>query len=661
MNTEEIDQLKDHIKTRILEVSTYYAGDVIGREGKRFIFHCPRCGHGSFHTYPEWISGPITGCWNGACSMPRSQDALTLISEMEDLDNKKQFWSVLEVGARITGVPYPDGQQSSDGPSTNGSSAKASPTPGSSSRQPTTEDSTRLLSDTEPEPEEDPELNDRVYKTLLSMCALSTEVWEGLQDRGLKKDTILDAGISYLTAAKGPEIVKALHREFEEDLLRVPGFYASEQAQAGCWSNFAGKELILFPYYDGHGLISTIEGRVMFGKEQTAKYKYLSFTGSGSHAYLFPGMGFENIEAFCEGLMGAIVAAQEGICVASIQGFRRYRAAGGKYPLPQLVGVDFAGRTIVYIPDMDEPPKLEVAQAAPDAARWLVERQNGTPLITLLPSGKDLDEFLLTVQPQHRRKAFDKLIEKFSRTPEVYEKQLSEGSLTIEASRGTGQAGDNQEAPGTTQQERREQSQEEPPADTEQQDTDETADSNEPAGADEAIETNGASIDHEDDTPDHSGNPEPATTIDAYAPAAGLTGEQFYREDFEYPPEPPDPLTAIFGKEGQRQTEAQESEEDGRSRKERIKDSLRSFGDSLAGSTYRLLGKGAAAALELLVIWAVLYVSLLLVLEVLTPLGAFAGMWKIIAVAVVLCALLRTRLARRRRRFLTGVLVPGKK
>ena len=50
MNTEEIDQLKDHIKTRILEVSTYYAGDVIGREGKRFIFHCPRCGHGSFHT-----------------------------------------------------------------------------------------------------------------------------------------------------------------------------------------------------------------------------------------------------------------------------------------------------------------------------------------------------------------------------------------------------------------------------------------------------------------------------------------------------------------------------------------------------------------------------------------------------------------------------------
>lgn len=60
-------------------------------------------------------------------------------------------------------------------------------------------------------------------------------------------------------------------------------------------------------------------------------------------------------------------------------------------------------------------------------------------------------------------------------------------------------------------------------------------------------------------------------------------------------------------------------------------------------------------------IWAVLYVSLLLVLEVLTPLGAFAGMWKIIAVAVVLCALLRTRLARRRRRFLTGVLVPGKK
>lgn len=658
MNTEEIDQLKDHIKTHVLEVSTHYAGEVVRREGKRFIFHCPRCGHDSFHAFPEWISGPITGCWNGACSLPRSQDALTLISEMEDLDNKKQFMSVLEAGARITGAPYPDGQQSS----ANGNPAKTSSPPGSSSRRPTTEDSTRLLSDTEPEPEEDPELNDRVYKTMLSMCALSSEVWKGLQDRGLKKDTILDAGISYLTVAKGPEIVAALRREFGEDLLRVPGFYETDKARDGCWSNFAGKELILFPYYDGSGLVSTIEGRVMFGKEHTAKYKYLSFTGSGSHAYLFPGMGFENIEAFCEGLIGAIVAAQEGICVASIQGFRRYRATGGKYPLPQLVGVDFAGRTVVYIPDMDDPPKPEVAQAAPDAAHWLIERQNGAPLIALLPSGKDLDDFLLTVQAQHRRKAFDKLLRDYSRTPEVYEKELGEGSLKIEGASETEQAGKNQAGSQTGQHNTQEQLEEEPGPETGQDDNDAPGKSDEPAGSGETAEGDDAARGNDTET---ANNPadllDGAETINAYAPAAGLTGEQFYREDFEYPPEPPDPRTAIFGKEGQQQTDARQSQEDDRGRLERIKDSLRTFRNSLASSTWSLLKKGAAAALELCLVWVVIYVSLILVLEVLTPLGAFAGMWKVVAVAVVLCALLRARLARRRGRFLAGVLVPGKK
>lgn len=649
MRSEEIESLKEHIKTHVLEVSTHYAGGVVRRDGKRFIFRCPRCGKETLHTYPEWISGPITGCWNGECSLARTQDALTLIADMENLDDKKDFMSVLEQGSRITGVEFPNGHTSS----TSNSSAKASPD------HPTTASSTNLLSEEEPQPEEDPELSDAVYKKLLSMCALSSEVWQGLQDRGLEKDTILDAGISYLTATKGPGIVKKLREEFGEDLLRVPGFYETEKAQAGCWSNFAGKELILFPYYDGSGLVSTIEGRVMFGKEHTAKYKYLSFTGSGSHAYLFPGMGFDNIEAFCEGLIGAIVAAQEGICVASIQGFRRYRAAGGKYPLPQLVGVDFAGRTIVYIPDMDDPPKLEVAQAAPDAAHWLIERHNGTPLITLLPSGKDLDDFLLTVQPQHRRKAFDKLIQKFSRTPEVYEKELAEGSLTGEGTLGTGQAGEDQAGSQTSQQQTPEPSQVEPVADAAQDDKAAPGEGDEHKEAGEATEDNSSTLGDEDATKVTSG--EPASTIDAYAPAAGLTGEQFYREDFEYPPEPPDPLTAIFGKEGQRQTEHQEPAEDERSRKERIKDSLRGFRDSLVSSTWTLLGKGAAAALELFVIWTVIYVSMILVLEVLTPLGAFAGMWKVIAVAVVMCALLRARLARRRGRFLGGILVPGKK
>nr|MDP9480730.1 hypothetical protein [Actinomycetota bacterium] len=109
-------------------------------------------------------------------------------------------------------------------------------------------------------------------------------------------------------------------------------------------------------------------------------------------------------------VMGALVAAQEGIAVGSIQGFRRYQDPEDEGPLPELKGTDFAGRRIPYIPDVDDPPQPDVMAAAPDAALHLVGRQGGEPTIALLPHGKDLDEWLLAEKRTQRRALFSDLV-----------------------------------------------------------------------------------------------------------------------------------------------------------------------------------------------------------------------------------------------------------
>ena len=104
--------------------------------------------------------------------------------------------------------------------------------------------------------------------------------------------------------------------------------------------------------------------------------------------------------------MGAIVAAQEGIPVGSIQGVKRYTAAGGHAPLPELAGVDFGGRGFIYVPDADVKPEAiaDVEKHAPKACEWLISRQNGIPRIATVPTmtpaigracPKDLDEWIL--------------------------------------------------------------------------------------------------------------------------------------------------------------------------------------------------------------------------------------------------------------------------
>lgn len=683
---EDYERLKEHINERVIEVSAHYGGAATRKEGNRYVFRCPGCSKDTLQANPDWVNGQITGCWNGHCQVPRAASAVNFIASMENLDRTHQYKEILERGAEITGAPPLEQQKTQqqnqqESPSTtphNGSSSSKSSSKFTKSDTPTTQASGGAAVNQDPsrdkKPEEttqDPELNDRVYRRLLSSAGLSPEVWEGLKDRGLDKDTILDAGISYIRAERGGDIMDALHAKFGRDLLRVPGFYEAEKSKTGCWSNFAGKELVLFPYHDANGLVSTIEGRVMFGKEGTVKYKYLSLTGSGSHVYVFPGMGFDNIEAFCEGLMGAIVAAQEDICVASIQGFRRYREPGGHYPLRGLRTVDFGGRAVSYIPDMDYPPNPEVAQEAPAAAEWLISKQNGSPRITLLPAGKDLDEFLLRGPTSLRRAAFDTLVQRYSRTPEEYRRALNDetlyqatpaagpdgtGSRTKDPGAKDSGSGSNQQNPQSDQ----------PPA--EGQPAPGPPDNQGVAGRPEPE----ASLEPEPTHDTHNGSDEAgdhgeqnAKELSSYledkAPAQALAGEQFYRADFKYPEEPPDPETAVFGPRGNtastNHTPAPTTQEsqDGRTRRQRLAGHLRQ-------SSTSVLQWALSKALTITVIWAALYVAVRVALPGLTPLQTVpTGTWKWLALAIIVCALLQALKHSRHTRFRAGTLTPGKR
>ena len=253
-----------------------------------------------------------------------------------------------------------------------------------------------------------PDLLDAVYREILEHCPLVGPHRAYLKGRGISYETMEAAGLGSMTKERAKGVKERLVEKFgKETLLSVPGF--SSQAVTGRLVFTLSFECVIIPYHDDDSRITTLEGRCV-GKPPKGMGKYVSLKGSGSHLYVFPGIMPEALVAFCEGVMGALVAAQEGIAVGSIQGFRRYQDPEDEGPLQELRGTDFAGRRIPYVPDVDDPPQPDVMAAAPDAALHLIGRQGGEPAIALLPHGKDLDEWLLAEKRTQRRALFSDLV-----------------------------------------------------------------------------------------------------------------------------------------------------------------------------------------------------------------------------------------------------------
>jgi hypothetical protein len=259
-------------------------------------------------------------------------------------------------------------------------------------------------------------INHKVFERLLLMCRLEDRDREFLMDRGLDEAAIEEGHFGSISKKRSRYVTERLEKRFpDEELLSVPGFYRAETGQLRftLYGDYA-----LIPYYDRDGYICTVEGCLTGEPSRKDDPKYKALAGSGVHLYVHPRFDPGEVVAFCEGAIGAMVAARCGIPVAAIKGMRNYRQPPeGRHDdysiLPQLAGVDFAGKEIVYIPDVDVKPKTreEALGIVPEACEWLIERQGGRAKVALLPEGaKDLDEWLLSLAEEDRVPEFMKLL-----------------------------------------------------------------------------------------------------------------------------------------------------------------------------------------------------------------------------------------------------------
>lgn len=392
----------------VVEISTHYCGEW-RRTGRRKTYRCPSCNKRKYEVLVEGEQRRA-GCFNAACVVPDSTDAIGIVAHFEDLDRSTQFVEILKRGYDILGLqPHTPDREAKSRPGTEpeekwSANGKSSSWVSSATGAPNT--APHIPEERESD-ERDAGLVHLVYARLMELCPLVETHSEYLRARGLSDQTIVRGRFGSISKTRVRHVEAQLAEAFGEELLRVPGFYRTE-ADDLLFS--LREEYVLIPYHDGQGRITTLEGRA------TKKKAHRSVLDGGNHLYVFPDFVPDDLEGFCEGPMGAVVAAQHGIPVGSIQGVKRYRTAGQNAPLPEFSGVDFRGRALTYIPDLDVKPQAiaDVEAHLPKACEYLISKQGGRPLVARLPRGKDLDDYLLSVPPAERRVAFDELVAKAS-------------------------------------------------------------------------------------------------------------------------------------------------------------------------------------------------------------------------------------------------------
>jgi len=414
---------KERIRERTLDVLTHYLRAPGKDQGSRVVWDCPSCGKAEkFAVKKAERKG---GCLIAGCRLEGYEDVFSLVARFEDLDYRTDFLRVLEKAHEALGLAPDCAQARMKKRPSNGKPPQGEPDAARTAslkerRGRYARGDSKASGGAEtaraPEGEEVRELAARAYGRIMELCPLESRDRGYLRKRGLSYETIKRGRFGTMTAARAREVKAALQRELgREALLSVPGF--SEDEQNGRLKFTLAGDYLLIPYHDAEGRITTIEGRVA-GKVPEGMGKYVSLRRAGNHLYVFPDHKPGDLLAVCEGVMGALVAAEAGLPVGAIQGCERYRASlspdfpDGEpgEPLLELKGADFGGRLLPYIPDADNPPNPRVLRAAPKAARWLAEPHNAGPAICLLPNEKDFDEWLLSLPTGQRSERFEELL-----------------------------------------------------------------------------------------------------------------------------------------------------------------------------------------------------------------------------------------------------------
>ena len=243
-------------------------------------------------------------------------------------------------------------------------------------------------------------LRDEVYRALIEKLPPKEEHLLALEELGVMRATARVGRFASLEPEAAREAVSALAERFgAKRLLTVPGFEADEGGKVGLVTALGrSKEYVLLPCFDAEGLLAGVEG-LPFDRESGTldAEETVPLKGAGAHLYVFAHYPPGEVEGFCEGPLGAMLAAQEDVVVGAIGGFRRYRAASGPgegrqaqdAALPGLEGVDLSGRRVAYVPRSGVGKSNARYHEAPKAATWLAGRHGGDPAVVGLFGGED--------------------------------------------------------------------------------------------------------------------------------------------------------------------------------------------------------------------------------------------------------------------------------
>ena len=410
---------KEEVRGEVLAVCIHYLGP--GKQlGTRTTWTCPGCGKEKFDAH---ASRGIAGCWNAGCEVPGCDDALGIVAYFEGLgDARGDFPRIVQKAHEIAGVGRISGGF--------GGTGASPPRPRHGNEG--------LGEGAAANGRTDPEVENAVYRRILGLCpprARSKRFWAS---RGVTGETVVEGRFGEATPRAMRRAVEDIEKAFgRARVLGVPGFFLKEDDGPDGGGERLSFTLVgdyaIIPYHDREGRITALEGRALTPFQVGRTGKYVSLRGSANHLYVYPRFSPDDLSAFCEGSIGAIVAAQEcGLAVGAVQGKRRYlsqagacRPGGGAPPpgssggvLPELEGTRGVWRgdggpegCLPYVPDRDVSEELAL-----ETARALAGQVGARPAVVRPPglgpgsSADDLDGWLLSLGREERRAALRRAV-----------------------------------------------------------------------------------------------------------------------------------------------------------------------------------------------------------------------------------------------------------
>lgn len=436
--------------------------------GARHHFYCPRCARQTFTAYLPADAEPpgsgTAGCSVEGCPVPPAMNAPDLVAFCEGYDGPSAFKRALAraegiiesleaAPTLISWVPQEPGLPDPTSP------PASSPLPGPGPQVPSASSSSELPPPVPEQakddgrhaatqdPMEDPgkdhngarpreprapqtdraetvdheaeiKRRDVVYRALLGMCPPDERLIAFFEKARIGGGLVRRAGFGISYAARSTEILAELVSRFGAvSLSSVSGFSprhaggSPKGSTGGARYDLASGDWALVPYTDGAGRIVALEafdltegtshllgeGRRSDGRDSAlGSANHIWYTGEPSR-----------IEALTDNLLEAMRAEEAGVRCAAI------RAPGAHYPpagscvMPELAGVSFRKRKVLYAPSATNRARA----AAPAAASATIGAVGGRPIVVAPPyeTAAGLGTYLLSFEAEERALAFDGL------------------------------------------------------------------------------------------------------------------------------------------------------------------------------------------------------------------------------------------------------------